>query len=233
MEDGIPPRIPTRQRHGERLPTPRYNRGVRVGVTQSIMITPSGEVRDCLDHRWVTFLGSLGGDTIPLPNAVSNAADYLATASLDGLVLTGGDDLASYRDQPPPLATRDSFELAALKWAIRTGVPILAVCRGFQLVVTRFGGEIKRVPGHAGTIHRLHWNGAPFGPNVVSSYHNWSLMQSPETLEPIAYASDETIEAALHRQHSILGLMWHPERVETGKFRGSTAIGQFLRRGKA
>lgn len=168
---------------------------------------------------------------LPLPNAVLDPAQYLSMASLDGLVLTGGDDLASHGDQPAPFATRDDFELAAVAWAILNGVPILAVCRGFQLIATRFGGDLQRVPGHAGTVHHLHWNGVPFGPNLISSYHNWSLTELPETLKPVAYAPDGTIEAALHRQHAILGLMWHPERTETGVFRGATSIGRFLRDG--
>jgi len=72
-----------------------------------------------------------------------------ALAGVDGLMLTGGDDVAAsrYGEQPHPTlveaeAGRDEFELALIKNARAHHMPVLAICRGIQVLNVAFGGTL-------------------------------------------------------------------------------------------
>ena len=100
---------------------------------------------------------------------------------LDGLLLTGGADVgperyghASETDLYPPEAERDDLELGLLDIAAERELPVLGICRGFQLINVQAGGTLhQHVPEHAGfetpTDHLLHE--VAFEPDSVSYTH--------------------------------------------------------------
>lgn len=202
---------------------------MRIGVTQRVLITSTGEIRDSLDHRWVRLFRSPDYLIMPLPNSVLDVSDYLSAVGISSLILTGGEDFQpSVRNDP--FSIRDHFEQLALDWAIKHKIPVLGVCRGFQLIATYFGAELRRVSNHAGTRHQLKWLGKPYGPSYVASHHNLVLTELPTDFVVLAEADDQTIECAIHSSHHILGLMWHPERAEPN-FPNKSMIEEFLNRG--
>ncbi|QKV97193.1 gamma-glutamyl-gamma-aminobutyrate hydrolase family protein [Streptomyces sp. NA02950] len=180
-----------------------------VGVTQrSLPANEFGEHRYALDARWFPFLERCGVVPVPLPNSAVLAARTTVGFGLDGLVLTGGDDLAAYGGPSPD---RDRTELALLSWALRTGHPVLGVCRGMQLMVHAFGGQLARVDGHVATRHEVRV--ADGGPRTVNSYHRWAAYVAPAPLAPTARCGP-VIEAVHHQRAPVEGIMWHPEREE-------------------
>ena len=88
--------------------------------------------------------------------------DYL-TLMIDKLILTGGQNVhpqfygeEKTIDSDDYNLARDEFELALLQEALRQNKPILAICRGVQLVNVAFGGTLNQdIEGH--------WQGLPFG----------------------------------------------------------------------
>jgi putative glutamine amidotransferase len=82
-----------------------------------------------------------------------------ALADTDGLLLTGGDDLAPSRYGEPAHPTvvevapeRDEFEIALVKEARRQGMPIFAICRGIQVLNVACGGTlVQDIPSQVGT----------------------------------------------------------------------------------
>jgi putative glutamine amidotransferase len=185
---------------------------IRVGLTQRVVVAPTGESRDCLDQRWAGLLESVDAIAVPLPNAVSHPDVHLAASGLDALLLTGGDDLAELSDPAASATRRDAFERAALRWAVDEGIPVLGVCRGFQFVVAASGGILSRRDGHAGTRHGLTWDEPHAGPAEVLSHHHWTIARLPQCFEPMAWAHDGTVEAAQDEERRVFGIMWHPER---------------------
>ena len=159
----------------------------------------------------------------------AEVAERLAFA--DGIVLPGGGDLDARwtgQDAHPTLydvdAEQDAFDLAVARFAIEHGVPLLAICRGLQVVNAARGGDLVQdmsattgdhrhrihpVQVHEGsTLHRL------IGSRVeVSCFHHQSLGRLGTAMHPVARAADGTTEAVELSDATgwFLGVQWHPE----------------------
>ncbi|MGH3914029.1 MAG: gamma-glutamyl-gamma-aminobutyrate hydrolase family protein [Pseudonocardiaceae bacterium] len=186
-----------------------------------------------------TYLDAIvrsGGIPVLLP-PVEITTNTLATA-LDGLVLSGGGDVdaAQYGEAPHPAnsgmrPSRDTFELSLLRAALDHDLPVLAVCRGVQVLNVALGGSlIQHLPdvvGHDGHRPRL----GVFGPirvrlaaesrvgqilgtdvKVTCSHHQ-ALGRVADGLDVVGWAEDGTVEAVERPGHSfMLGVQWHPEQ---------------------
>lgn len=174
------------------------------------------ETRDALSHDWPQFLENLGIIPIYIPNNLSNVKNYLSAFEIEGLILSGGDNLGT-----DPI--RDKTETELLEYAISKNIPILGICRGLQLINQYFGGSLteNNTDLHVGTKHNLDivdkklekiLNSSEINTN---SFHRNTILDSDlsSELTPIAiHRKDNTVEAALHNTLPIIGLMWHPER---------------------
>lgn len=156
---------------------------------------------------------------------------------LDGLCLGGGEDIESWRygeaetDVKTRDPERDELELTMIRRALERDVPILGICRGFQLLNVALGGKlVQHRDGHrpVGTeVIRHQVTAAPgsklaglYGqaPFSVNSRHHQAV--TDELLAPglraTAYVDDlvEAFESTAHRY--LVGVQWHPERVKDG-----------------
>jgi gamma-glutamyl-gamma-aminobutyrate hydrolase PuuD len=191
----------------------------RIGITQRVeVIEEYDERRDCLDQAWTPLLQSRGYTPIPLPNTVDDVESYLSTLRLDGLLITGGNDLAGLSDATSTAPKRDAFERAALAYALEVGLPVLGVCRGIQLLNVYFDGSLSHVDGHVATDHPLVFDDRPsflsHNDITVNSYHDYGIADGDEAAEVdvIARAEDGTVEFLTHPEYDLYGVMWHPER---------------------
>lgn len=190
-----------------------------VAITQRLISNDTyPETRDCLDVRWASLAARLGVLPLVLPTEYDPAAYFEAFAP-KGLILTGGNDLASA--SPGPLsATRDAFEKRVLELAVARRLPVLAVCRGMQLVGEHFGAPLARVQGHAAVRHALtvsegtRFGRALAGVGPVNSYHGWAPTSVPAGFVEVARSEDGVLEAMEHTALPIYCQMWHPEREE-------------------
>ena len=175
-----------------------------------------------------------GGEPVLLPTG-SGTAEIVAR--LDGLVMAGGADVhpVHYGSTPGPHTVglrpdRDAAELAVLQAALARDLPLLAICRGMQLLNVTLGGtlvqhlpdvpgagshqeapgvfaqrEVRTEPGS--TLHRL------LGPSAeVDCHHHQALDRIAAGLAPSAWAEDDVLEAveAADRRFC-LAVQWHPE----------------------
>jgi len=207
----------------------------RIGITQRVDIAAkTGERRDALDQRWHLFAKELGCLLFPLPNVDASDAEARLTAlDLDGLILSGGNSL-SYLDPAAPdaAAERDRFEAAAIRFAIDRGIPVLGVCRGMQMLNHYFGGRLHPVRGHVACTHSLDV-GEDFAQMIavpVNSYHDWGIAADglAEALVPIAQDADKNVEAFIHADLKVAGIMWHPEREAPFRMTDITLVERFL-----
>ena len=155
----------------------------------------------------------------------------------DGLCLGGGEDIESWRYGEPdthvetPDPDRDELELAMVRRATERDVPILGICRGFQLLNVALGGKlVQHRDGHrpAGTEVIRHeitatpgsrlaglYGDAPFS---VNSRHHQAVTDAllAPGLRATAYVDDlvEAFESTTQRY--LVGVQWHPERVKDG-----------------
>lgn len=191
--------------------------GARIGITQRVEDLPDrGERRDALDQAWVPWIEADGDIAIPIPNTLDDVEAFVAALGIDAFVLTGGNDLAHLRSAANPAPERDATEAAVLDFATRHARPVLAVCRGMQMLVAHAGGSLKPVDGHVAAPHALEKRVSPWPlrSGTVNSFHDWGVGADGvgPVLEILATAPDGTVEAVAHRTLPQVGIMWHPER---------------------
>lgn len=160
---------------------------------------------------------------------------------LDGLVLQGGTDISPQRYKEDDAlwkgdTTRDNYEWQVLELAMQLDLPILGVCRGFQLLNVYFGGSLYQdLPSQStsSVIHRDRdlYDGL-FHPitlvkeelldqlnickqsNLTNSIHHQGIKTLGKNLVPLAHAEDGLIEAFYWNQRPkgyVLGVQWHPD----------------------
>jgi putative glutamine amidotransferase len=192
---------------------------------------------------YIAAMERMGGT----PLLVTPAHDEESIARLvdlaDGLVLTGGEDVdpSCYGQEPhAKLASvnraRDQMEMLALDRARERGIPVLAICRGIQLLNVALGGTLfQDLPSQRaeGIIHEQdapineRWHSARVAEDsqlahifgacdlFINSFHHQGIDHLAEGLRPVAWAEDGLIEAVEGRDHPwMIGVQWHPERGE-------------------
>lgn len=179
-----------------------------IAISQRVdVIAGRGERRDALDQRWAGFLGSCGLVSVAVPNDPEMAAAVLAAVEPVGILLTGGNDLVDYGGDAPE---RDATETALIRYAIEHRRPLLAVCRGLQMLMHHFGGTLVPVTGHAGTDHPVAFTDGHT--DTVNSYHNWGFRKVPKGFAVWATDAEGGVEAVRHESLPLFGMLWHPER---------------------
>jgi len=161
------------------------------------------ETRDALDQALVRWLVELGYQALLLPNALDSSTLPSLVAQLNPalIVLSGGNDLGQY-------PSRDQTESALVDIARKLQLPLLAICRGMQLLAQCEGVALTTVAEHVARRHMLSglWQGE------VNSYHQFGVTELPAHYQLLAQSPDGCIEAMCHQSLPWLALMWHPER---------------------
>ncbi len=147
-------------------------------------------------------------------------------ARFDGLLLLGGGDVDPQRYGAAEVhemvrgvdARQDEFETAALRVALDLDLPVLAICRGAQLLNVAFGGSLhQHIEGHRLVEHAVTVepdsrlaaivSGRPVGHSV----HHQSIDRVGDGLVVTARADDGTVEAVELANRWVVGVQWHPE----------------------
>jgi len=168
------------------------------------------EPRESIASDWNNYMLTAFPDSefIYIPNIEENVINYISKLKINVLILSGGDDLGI-------TPRRDNSELLALKYALKAKIPVIAICRGLQLVHAYFGGKFEPgnngfVTRHKATNHLIEINGQA---KEVNSYHTNYIIEDSvsDSLEIFARCkTDNSIEGI--RNKDVLAMMWHPER---------------------
>ena len=129
----------------------------RVAISMRTGATEYNEPLDSLSQAWVHLLESMDLMPILLPASLSYPEQFLHSMNISGVILTGGDDLASQKEEPNELEkNRDEKEIRVIKFCQKNSLPLLGVCRGLQLLISHTTGKIpESIHNHAGTKHNL------------------------------------------------------------------------------
>lgn len=193
----------------------------RIFLSQRVeYIEAIGERRDALSQEWAVLAEACGFLPLPLPNRLAAVQRLLGELPPDGIVLTGGNDLAAYGGDAPE---RDAVEAWLIDESIKRRIPLLGVCRGAQMLLHHFGTPLERVEGHIRVEHPLT-NG-----DTVNSFHGWGARECPPPLEALARSADGVAEIVRHRDCPwIQGVMYHPERYHPPRQRDLAFIKEAL-----
>ncbi|MBT3536434.1 MAG: C26 family cysteine hydrolase domain-containing family [Rhodospirillaceae bacterium] len=189
----------------------------RIGLTQRVDAVPGrDERRDGLDQRWQSVFADLGALAIPLPNSGAGAETLIDTLDLQGIVLTGGNDVAEAPQAGNVAPERDRLERDLVRICLARALPLLGVCRGMQMINVALGGHLGRTTGHAGAAHPISVSDDGPWPDrwQVNSYHDVCIPRDglAPGLRCLAVSENGDVEAFRHDDGGCHGIMWHPER---------------------
>lgn len=190
---------------------------------------------DLLGAGYADAVLAAGGAPVLLPPLPDAVADVVAV--LDGVVLAGGADVspsryAAPRDPRtgPERADRDESELAIAAACLTRGLPMLAICRGMQVLDVALGGTLhQHLPDRPGTDAHRRGDGefaehcvrvargsrlerVVGGELEVHCYHHQALDRLGEGLRAVAWSDDGVVEAVEHESLPfVVGVQSHPE----------------------
>lgn len=197
-------------------------------------------------EAYLTAIGNAGGIPFLIPLGLAEPALRKLYDLADGILLSGGGDIepSLYKHAPHPSESdvqpdRDALEIMLCRWAAENRKPLLAICRGIQVMAIAANGTLiqdlpSQMPQADKHNHRyLDENGHKIedlvhsiqletgstlnqilGTNrlTVNSMHHQAVEHMPEPYTVVARSSDGVVEAVELSGHPFFcGLQWHPE----------------------
>jgi putative glutamine amidotransferase len=214
----------------------------RIGVS-GVVRSWDGNERTGVNAAYVRSVLAAGGVPVILSPVLGPSYAARAMDGVDGLVLTGGEDIhpALYGAAPsphayPPSRERDLFELALFATARQRELPILGICRGIQLVNVGLGGTlvqdlpterpgpVAHDPGGArdARTHAVRLQDGSRAAHAlgatqvtVNSFHHQAVDRLGAGLVATGWSEDGLIEAAEAPADApwLLTVQWHPEEM--------------------
>lgn len=208
-----------------------------IGVTSSV----KDERTMLVSYDNIDSVTASGGVPLVLPNLTNEEEIEQISNRIDGLLVTGGGDIdpTLFGEEPHPnlgLITpgRDTFEISLIKKMIKARKPVLAICRGCQVLNIAGGGDMyqdiysqtdRQLLQHrqvAPRSHGSHYIDVQEGSLLnqitgsdyykVNSFHHQAVRDMAPGFFVSARSSDGIIEALESREHPfLLGVQWHPE----------------------
>lgn len=192
-------------------------------------------------RRYFESISRAGGLPVivpPLAELGEDVNDVLQRC--DGLVLHGGGDINPRRYGQDPLSDtlygindlHDELEIAAVRTALQQRLPLLAICRGLQILNVACGGTLIQDlgqneksmasdhPGHRQTLHAVNLEPdsrtaqamGTFQPQQCFSFHHQAIDRLGSELVVIGRSTDDVIEAIeTTSDHWVVAVQWHPE----------------------
>ena len=216
-----------------------------IGISGSILketAAPfSGYNRAYVNEDYVHAIIKAGGTPIILPVTTDENIIRDLVSRLDGLILSGGHDVQPKLYGENPLRKigeifpdRDVFDLTLLEFAKEKQIPILGICRGFQILNVYHGGSLyqdldyltnelkiahSQASGPTVLTHEVSVKaGSMFSKIVqndrleVNSFHHQAVKDLGKELTAVAHADDGIVEAfELDTYPWLLGVQFHPE----------------------
>ncbi len=221
-----------------------------IGVATQTLPAVPGERPACwiMGTRYVEAIRAQGGVPVLIPLLPQDPEAMRAIFDrLDGVFLTGGVDVdpSRYGEERHPLcgttdADRDAIELMLLDYAMGRGLPVLAVCRGIQILNVARGGTLYQdvsaqvpaalkhdhfpTPANPSRTYLAHDITVTPGSRMadilgdtvvpVNSMHHQAIKDLAAGLRPTAFAPDGIIEGVEGTDEQYLvAVQWHPEEL--------------------
>ena len=227
---------------------PKLRAVTRIVAVSATRRTDAGRERVALNTAYVYALMRAGLVPLLVPPILDPEAACAALDGVHGLVLTGGEDVdpgrygaTRHQKLGETDRARDAVELALIAGAERRRLPILAICRGIQILNVALGGTLyqdltSERPGpvdhaDARSRHALRVESGTLLHRTleaehgsVNSRHHQAIRDLAPALRANAWAEDGVIEGAERKDPGspwTLAVQWHPEDdVEDALFRG-------------
>jgi putative glutamine amidotransferase len=212
-----------------------------------------------LKELYVRAVADAGGAAVIVPPLADGPTLEAIYRGLDGLLLPGGGDVAPrlFGQQPHPCLGSvdeelDQVELTLTRWSLRDGLPILAICRGIQVLNVAAGGDlIQDIPAQLpGALAHQSASGLPadwiahevaivlgtrlaglvgVAPLGTNSRHHQAVDRAAEGFVVSATASDGVVEGIEQTgSRFAVGVQFHPEDLYQSQPRAAALFAGFV-----
>lgn len=202
-----------------------------IGITTGSVLSQNGVYEHTLSDKYVQAVLRAGGVPVIIPAGQENGRLMQLVERLDGLLLSGGGDIAPahFNGRLHPAIygideNRDALEIKLVRMAAQQGLPFLGICRGAQVIDVALGGSLythisAQKPGAEEHSHRTDAPRDKISHVVkikpgsllsalvggtelaVNSLHHQGIDSIPTNLAPVAHAADGLVEAVELRNH--------------------------------
>ena len=235
-----------------------------IGISSSIIVDNSGSFagykRAYVNKDYVDAVIRAGGVPLIIPFSTDKEVIISQAQLIDGLILSGGHDINPYNYGQEPsqkigetFPERDTYEMILLEESKKRNIPILGICRGFQLINVAAGGtlyqDLSLIPGnilkhnqvsnptlktHKVEIKENSFISSIFGKEtMVNSFHHQAIDKVADDFIVVARASDGVVEAIEHKTYKFLvAVQWHPEMLAVNCEKARELFSKFVEEAK-
>ena len=235
-----------------------------IGISSSIIVDNSGSFagykRAYVNKDYVDAVIRAGGVPLIIPFSTDKEVIISQAQLIDGLILSGGHDINPYNYGQEPsqkigetFPERDTYEMILLEKSKKRNIPILGICRGFQLINVAAGGtlyqDLSLIPGnilkhnqvsnptlktHKVEIKENSFISSIFGKEtMVNSFHHQVIDKVANDFIVVAKASDGVVEAIEHKTYKFLvAVQWHPEMLAVNCEKARELFSKFVEEAK-
>jgi putative glutamine amidotransferase len=212
-----------------------------IGITTNQSTNSYGQPTILLQQSYVRAVMQAGGVPVLIPSTLADDGWEAVYSRLDGILFSGGGDIAldHFSGEPHPRIDdvepeRDLVELQMIQAAALDGKPFLGICRGCQVLNVALGGTLythipdqlpgaldHSYPGNKRTVlvHEVKIEEGTYVAEIygepiikVNSLHHQGLKDIAPALRVAGHAPDGLVEAVELPEHPFgLGVQWHPE----------------------
>ena len=235
-----------------------------IGISSSIIVDNivsfAGYKRAYVNKDYVDAVIRAGGVPLIIPFSTDKEVIISQAQLIDGLILSGGHDISPYNYGQEPsqkigetFPERDTYEIILLEESKKRNIPILGICRGFQLINVAAGGtlyqDLSLIPGnilkhnqvsnptlktHKVEIKENSFISSIFGKEtMVNSFHHQVINKVANDFIVVAKASDGVVEAIEHKTYKFLvAVQWHPEMLAVNCEKARELFSKFVEEAK-
>ena len=174
------------------------------------------------EYLWDNYTRTLGYQNIVFSKLNKKLFKILKPKAV---IISGGGNI--YKLEKNKInKKRDIEEKKIISYCLKKNIPLICVCRGYQLIAADIYKEkLHKIDHH---IRRQHFIKNGKKKLKVNSYHNYSILNLPDQFKTIFTCKKGTIELAVSNKPKILLCMFHPERKNSSQKSINRILKEFI-----